>query len=148
MSDNLCRPHGRKVCSECQHVTDAGKRAFDIVRSYCVFVDYETRVRSWVAIRLEDGGSDGTLYDSKKDAIRHQSHEQSCAYFSYRGAPEGFSSAKDAAIWLEYHRHIYANGGRLVDPDDAHGGPDIIMPTAEEQLMDQFWRLAGTVGRN
>lgn len=148
MSDNLCKPHGRKVCSECQHVTDAGKRAFDIVRSYCVFVDYEERVRSWVAIRLEDGGSDGTLYLSKQDAIRHQSHEQSCAYFSYRGSPEGFASAKDAAIWLEYHRHIYANGGRLVDPDDAHGGPDIIMPTAEEQLMDQFWRLAGNAGRN
>jgi hypothetical protein len=140
MSDNLCQ-HGRKICSECQHVTDAGKRAFDIVRSYCAFVEYETRVRGWVALRLEDGGSDGTLYDSKIDAIKHQTYEQQCGYFSYRGAPNGFTSAKDAAIWLEYHRQLYSAGGRLVDPDDAHGGPDIIMPTAEEQLMGQLRRM-------
>jgi len=140
MSDNLCQ-HGRKVCSECQHVTDAGKRAFDIARSYCAFVDYDTLVRSWIAFRLEDGGSDGTLYDSKIDAIRNQAYEQQCAYFSYRGSPNGFASARDAAIWLEYHRHIYSNGGRLVDPDDAHGGPDIIMPTAEEQVIGQLRRL-------
>jgi hypothetical protein len=142
MGDNLC-PHGRKVCSECQHVTDAGKRAFDIVRGLATFTDYDTRVRSWVAIRLEDGGSDQVLYDSKKAAIRHQAWEQQCAYFSYRGAPNGFTSAKDAAIWLEYHRQLYSNGMRLVDPDDAHGGPDIIMPTANEQLAGQLRRLRG-----
>lgn len=140
MADNLC-PHGRKVCSECQHVTDAGKRAFDIVRGLAIFTDYDTRVRSWIAIRLEDGGSDQVLYDSKKEAIRHQAFEQQCAYFSYRGAPNGFTSAKDAAIWLEYHRQLYTNGMRLVDPDDAHGGPDIIMPTANEQLAGQLRRL-------
>lgn len=148
MPDNLCEPHGRKVCSECMHVTDAAKRAFDIVRSYATFVDFSERVRSWVAIRLEDGGSDGTLYPSKIEAIRHQLHEQQCAYFSYRGAPEGFQNAKDAAIWLEYHRQMYAAGLRLVDPDDAHGGPDLIMPTAKEQLLDQFFRLGiKTAGR-
>jgi hypothetical protein len=124
-------------------VTDAGKRAYDIARSYCAFVDYDTRVRSWIAFRLEDGGSDGTLYDNKRDAIRHQLHEQQCAYFSFRGSPNGFASAKEAAVWLEYHRHVYSNGGRPPDPEDVNGGPEIILPTAKEQLMDQFWRLAG-----
>jgi hypothetical protein len=137
MADNLCE-HGRKICSECIFVTDAGKRAYDIARSYCAYIGYDERVRSWVAFRLEDGGSDGTLYPSKVDAIRHQTYEQQCGYFSYRGSPNGFASAKDAAIWLEYHRQLYSAGGRLVDPDDAHGGPDIIMPTAKEQLMDQL----------
>lgn len=141
MADNLCQPHGRKVCSECQHVTDAGKRAYDIARSYTAFVDYETRIRSWVAFRLEDGGSDGTLYDAKADAIRHQLYEQQCAYFSFRGAPNGFASAKDAAVWLEYHRHIYDRGGRTPDPDDHGGGPAMIMPTAREDVMSQLRRL-------
>jgi hypothetical protein len=146
--DNLCPGgHGRKVCSECQHVTDVGKRAYDIARAYCTYVDYDTLVRSWIAFRLSDGGSDGTLYPSKRDAIRHQTYEQACAYFSYRGSPNGFGTAKDAAVWLEYHRHIYANGGRLVDPDDAHGGPDIIMPTAKEQLADQLRRMLPGVNR-
>lgn len=137
MPEKLCE-HGRAVCSQCQFVTDAAKRAYDIARSYCAFVNYDTRIRGWIAFRLEDGGSDGTLYDNKRDAIRHQSHEQLCAYFSYRGSPNGFATAKEAAVWLEYHRHIYARGGRTPDPDDAHGGPDIIMPTTKEQLMAQL----------
>lgn len=137
MPDNLCR-HGRTVCYDCVFVTDAAKRAFDIVRSYVTFVDYDTRIGSWVALRLEDGGHDGTLYPSKRDAIRHQSHEQLCAYFSYRGAPNGFDSARDAAAWLAIHRHFYANGGRLVDPDDAGGGPSLIIPTTEEQFRMQL----------
>jgi len=141
MTDNLC-VHGRKVCYDCVFVTDAAKRAYDIVRSYVHFVDYDTRIGSWVALRLEDGGSDGTLYSSKRDAIRHQAREFQCAYFSYRGAPEGFASQKDAAVWLEYHRQAYDAGIRLPDPDDPGGGPELILPTAQEQLYDQFWRLA------
>lgn len=147
MTDNLCE-HGRKLCSECQHVTDAAKRAFDIVRGLTVFTGYDERVRSWLAIRLQDGGSDQVLYDTKADAIRHQAHEQLCAYFSWRGSPEGFASAKDAAIWLEFHRQAYSAGMRLVDPDDAHGGPDLIMPTATEQLADQMRRLGLPIGVN
>jgi hypothetical protein len=140
MADELCK-HGRRVCSDCIAVPDSAKRAYDIVRSYVTFVEYETRVRSWVALRLEDGGSDGTLYDSKRDAIRHQASEQLCAYFSYRGAPNGFGNVRDAAVWLEFHRHAYSAGMRLVDPDDAHGGQDLIMPTPAESVMDQLRRL-------
>lgn len=147
MPDNLCE-HGRRVCSECQHVTDAGKRAFDIVRGLATFTDYDTRVRSWVAIRLEDGGSDQVLYDSKRDAAAHQLYEQQCAYFSFRGAPNGFASAKEAAVWLEYHRQMYAAGARLVDPDDVHGGPTPILPTTNEQLADQLRRLRASAGSN
>lgn len=119
-------------------MTDAAKRAFDIARSVVVFTDYETRVRGWIAFRLADGGWDGVLYPSKADAIRHQSNEKNHAFFSFRGAPNGFATAKEAAVWLEYHRHVYARGGRPPDPDDPHGGPEIIMPTTKEQLMAQL----------
>ena len=141
MSDNRCR-HGRILCYDCAFVTDAGKRAFDIARSYVAFVDYSERINSWIAFRLEDGGSDGTLYLSKREAIRHQVSEYLCAYFSFRGAPNGFDSAKDATVWLQYHRLAYDNGFRLPDPDDSRGGPDLIMPTTKEQLYDQLRRLA------
>jgi hypothetical protein len=140
MSDEKCQ-HGRYVCYDCVHVGDSAKRAYDIVRSYVHFVEYSERVGKWVALRLEDGGSDGTLYDSKQDAIRHQSNEYLCAYFSYRGAPNGFANVRDTAAWLAYHRHAYSRGMRLPDPDDAHGGPDLILPTAEEQFYDQLKRL-------
>jgi hypothetical protein len=137
MSDEKCR-HGRYVCYDCVHVGDSAKRAYDIVRGYVHFVEYSERIRKWVALRLEDGGSDGTLYDSKRDAIRHQAHEQWCAYFSYRGAPEGFANVRDAAAWMAYHRHAYDHGFRLPDPDDAAGGPEMIMPTAQEQVFMQL----------
>lgn len=125
------------------HVTDAAKRARDIIASYVAFVPWDERIRSWVAIRLSDGGSDGALYDSKREAVRHQSDEFTCAYFSYRGAPHGFSSAKDAAIWLEYHRQAYDAGFRTPDPDAASGGPDLIMPTPSEQVGLQLGRWRG-----
>jgi hypothetical protein len=123
------------------HVTDAAKRARDIIAGYVAFVDYSERVRSWVAIRLSDGGSDGALYDSKRAAVRHQADEFLCAYFSYRGSPNGFASAKDAAIWLEYHRQAYDAGFRTPDPDAADGGPELIMPTPNEQMKLQLAQL-------
>lgn len=147
MPDNLCQ-HGRKLCSDCIFVTDAAKRAYDIVRGYVHFVEYDERIRSWVALRLEDGGSDGALYDSKREAVRHQAWEQQCAYFSYRGAPNGFVTPKDAAIWLEYHRQAYLAGFRLVDPDDVHGGRDLIMPLTNEQLGMQLRDLQRSAGSN
>ena len=141
MADTLCA-HGRKLCSECCHVTDAAKRAYDIVRGYTAFVQYEELVRSWVAIRLSDGSSDGTLYGSKQDAVRHQgAGEMTCAYFNYRSAPNGFATIKEAAVWLEYHRQAYDSGFRLPDPDDPGGGPELIMPTPKEVLMPQLREL-------
>ena len=141
MADSLCR-HGRGLCSECQHVTDAAKRAFDIVASYTAFVPYEERIGAWVALRLADGGSDGNLYRSKQEAVRHQPDEFLCAYFSYRGAPNGFGSAHDAAVWLEYNRRAYDAGFRTPDPDASSGGPDLIMPTGRELIAAQMgqWR--------
>jgi hypothetical protein len=136
----LCR-HGRKICSECVVVTDAAKRAHDIVRAYVTFVPWDQRVNSWVAIRLSDGGSDGTLYDSKQAAVRHQVHEMHCAYFSFRNAPQGFSSPLDAQLYLDYHRAAYDAGFRLPDPDDAGGGPDLMIPTALDEMLAQRSRL-------
>jgi hypothetical protein len=133
--------HGRDICSECIVVDDAAKRAHDIVRGLAVFTDYDTRIRSFVAIRLSDGGSDQVLYGSKQDAVRHQLSEQQCAYFSFRGCPNGFASARDAAIFLAWHRMAYDNGFRLPDPDDAHGGPDLAIPSSMEHVQNQLNRL-------
>jgi len=139
---DLCG-HGRKVCSDCVVVTDAGRRAFDQVNMHVWCTPWEQRIRSWVALRLADGGSDGTLYESRLAAVRHQSDERLCAYFSYRGAPNGFASRKDAQLFLDYHRMAYDAGFRLPDPDAPDGGPDLIMPTPAEQLLLQRALMMG-----
>lgn len=139
-----CR-HGRVLCSECIVIDDAAKRAFDVIRGMVCFTTWDTRVRDtpFVALRLSDGGSDGVLYQTKRDAVRHQLHETLCAYFSFKTAPTGFASVKDAAIFLAWNRAAYDAGFRLPDPDDASGGPDLIMPSSEEHLHNQLARLIG-----
>lgn len=142
MADNSRCPHGNRICSVCVVVSDAAKRCADIINAYATFVPFEHRVRCWVAIRLSDGGSDGTLYESRRDAVRHQSDEKLCAYFTYRNSPHGMKP-KDAQLWLDYHRAAYDAGFRLPDPDHQTGGPDLIMPLPWEQFALQRRRLIG-----
>ncbi len=137
--------HGRVLCSECVVVDDAAKRAFDIVRLITVFTDYDTRTRQspYLAIRLMDGGSNSQLYDTKQAAVRDQVHETLCAYFCFRTAPNGFASAREAAVFLAWHRAAYDQGWRLPDPDDHTGGPDLVMPDMTEHFYNQLGRLIG-----
>lgn len=142
MALNAKCKHGNTLCSQCIVADDAAKRAWEQLKNLAVHTDWETRMHSIVTIRLRDGYVDGTLYESKRDAVRHcGGNEQWYAFFSFRSAPNGFGSPRDAAVFLAYHRLAYDRGFRLPDPDDRHGGPDLIMPTAEEQVADQLRRL-------
>jgi hypothetical protein len=113
---------------------DAGKRAADLVNFYLATMDWSTIRNSFLAIRLSDGGSDGILYDNKRDAVRHQIHEQQCAYVCFRNIAGG-TNARDMLIFLQFNRKAYANGMRLVDPDDQFGGPDVAMTSARVDQM-------------
>jgi hypothetical protein len=86
--------------------------------------------RGWVAIRMADGSSDGTLYDTKRDAVRHQSYEQECLYVSI---PPGGMSQCSAETLLQLHRKLYRAGMRLADPDARSGGPQLIRPLMVEE---------------
>ena len=136
---DLCK-HERKLCSECVIVTDAARRAFDIVNSYVHFIPWEQRIRCWVALRLSDGGNDGVLYESRHDVVWHHRNKLSAHwFFSYRNSPNGFASLKDAQLWMDFFRLGWEQGWAksLIDPDDVSGGPDLILPTTREQLMLQ-----------
>lgn len=71
-------------------------------------------IGKWCAIRLSDGGSDMTLYDTKADAVRHQLDEFFCAYVCI---PPGGMSEGDAVSWLRTMRQMREAGVRLADPD-------------------------------
>lgn len=128
-------------------VDDAARRAYDVINTIVAQLGYEDRINyPYVALRLSDGGSDGKNYATKIEAVRHQLSEQQCAYFSFRHAPNGFSTHAHAALYLAWHRQAYDNGFRLVDPDGSAGGPDLIMPDMREHLTNQMSRL-GIKGR-
>lgn len=92
--------------------SDHARRASDIINLHLV-VDPAGNTGRWVAIRLSDGGSDGTIYDCKCDAIRHQLHEKQCVYVQIQ--PSGLS-AKDAHILIGMHRDLYDANRKLPDP--------------------------------
>lgn len=138
-----CR-HGNEICSTCIVADDAARRAWEQLANIAAHTTWDERINSIVTIRLADGHCDGVLYASKKDAVKHANgNEHYFAYFSFRGAPNGFASPRDAAVYLAYHRAAYDRGFRLPDPDDARGGPDLIVPDMKEHVMDQLARLMG-----
>lgn len=125
MAKTLRCEHGLVICARCVVVTDAAKRMCDIINARIVFTPVDELSRGWMAFRLSDGGSDGALYDSRRAAISHQTNEFLCAYFSFRSCLGG-ANAKDCQLFLDMHRHVYDNGGRLADPE----APDLMMPLA------------------
>lgn len=100
--------------------------------------------KRWVAIRLSDGGSDGTLYDGRREAVRHQMHEQQCAYVCI---PPTRMSACSAEAFLAFHRKAYASGFRLVDPDHARGGLDHVRRLTNRDQYGQLGRMFATPKR-
>jgi hypothetical protein len=111
--------------------TDAAKRISDAVNMHFHIMGFDCK-RFWIACRLEDGKGGETLYDNKRDAVRHQIDEFRCIYICLTGAPMGVCEAE---ILLRTHRLAYSNGYRLADPDTAAGGRDIIPRVALQHRL-------------
>lgn len=124
-----CR-HGNVVCYMCGPVvTDAARRMAGEINVRVVCTPWDQLIRSWMAFRLSDGSSDGTLYDTRADAVRHQLHETLCAYFCMRQAQNGVRP-KDCQLFLDVHRQIYDAGGRMADAPQ-----DILISTRGYDIM-------------
>lgn len=102
--------------------SDAARHASDAVNLHLAAIKFDA-VGRWVAVRLMDGHSDGTLYDTKREAVRHQLWERLCAYVCI--PPTGMTACQ-AESFLAMNRRLYSAGFRLVDPDAAHGGREVI----------------------
>jgi hypothetical protein len=111
--------------------SDAAKRCSDIVTLHAIC----GQVGRWVAIKLADGDSDGVVYDHRADAVRHQLHEQLCAYVQIQ--PGGMQPC-EAEVFLKYHRALYDAGFRLPDPEFAQP----LMPLTRRDARQQIRVLA------
>jgi hypothetical protein len=120
--------------------SDAAKRASDIINSYRAFIPWDELKQKWLAIRLSDGGYDGVLYDSKRDAVRHQLDEFLCAYICFRNLVGG-ATPKEMEIFLKFNRDAYDAGFRLPDPDAASGGAEVLMTTAQHDYLAEQQRI-------
>jgi hypothetical protein len=76
------------------------------------------------ACALNDGTSDGVLYDDMADAIRHQKHN--AKWYAYlRVGREGMTPCNAASL-LKLHRDADAAGLNFTDRDDPSCGYELI----------------------
>lgn len=120
---------------------DRAKRLSGIVNSMVIIHPLEVVVRSWIAVRLSDGGTDGVLYDSRVDAVKHQQYENQCAYLSLRAAVSGMDE-QEAYVYLKFHEHAYDAGYRFTNPEAPNGGMDMQIPLTYEDVRSQIRRLS------
>jgi len=120
---------------------DRAKRLSEIVNSLVLIHPLEVLTRSWIAVRLSDGGTDGVLYDTRRDAVRHQAHEQQCAYIQLTAVMGGMA-VQEAYVYLKFQEHVYDNPRfRMTDPEAPNGGVDMQIPLTYEDVHSQIKRL-------
>lgn len=126
--------HGNVICEQCIKTSDAAKRFSDGINAMLTFNKaYEIRYH-WLAVKLEDGSVDSTIYDTRVDAIKHQSDERLYCYFPIGNFLSGLKPA-DAQLILDLQRHAYDQGFRITDEQV----PDII-PTVPQVDMMRAWQ--------
>lgn len=118
-------PYSKNITTE---LFDAGKRAADAINEAIRREGWWELRHRWIAIRIQDGTSDGVIYDTKQDAVRHQKDEFTCAYLCFKGLSGGARDT-ECAIMIKFHRDMYKAGFRMPDRDSRFGGPDAVMST-------------------
>lgn len=103
---------------------DVARRVADAVNIHLLAND---GARGWVACRMDDGRSDGALYDTRAAAVRHQSNESFCFYLKV--APGGIQP-KEAWVNVVAFRKLRDAG---------------IRPDHEDVTLPQRGELLGTI---
>ena len=100
---------------EVQAELDAAKRLHEAVALHLV-ADFERAIRSVVIVKLEDGSTDGVLYDSWDDACRIMERYRDARFYApVRVTPDGITE-RDARLLL---RAMRAFPGMKAVPESA-----------------------------
>lgn len=90
------------LLDESREFKDAGQRIVDTVNLHLVApTDIMENVGKWAVFALSDGRSDGVVYDTKDDALRH--HKLPKNYCYMRITPDGIT-LRDALSFLRISR--------------------------------------------
>lgn len=93
-----------------QELLDAAARMRDAINLHVVAGALGARERRlcWVAIRLEDGRSDGNLYESRKDAVLHTQNKSRGWFYALVGVDS--MGERESVIVLQQARQAFAKG--------------------------------------
>ena len=92
--------------------------------------------RAWVAIRLSDGGSDNTTYESRTEAIKHQIFSTQCGYLPVPLERIDLYTA-DSLLW--YWEKMYDAGHRPKEDNI------LILPNTFDGMIEDILREGGTL---
>lgn len=120
--------------------SDAAKKLSDTYNLHRIAIDTFgiANLGRWFACALADGETDGVLYDSKIDAVRHQGHNED--FYVYVKISPSTMTQCDAEIYLGVWRRAYDAGLRLTERDSSNGGRELIKRNSRE---DQYALVRG-----
>lgn len=128
--------------NQCQHPLgheDAARRAAENLNMHYQSIRWDA-VGKFCAIALADGSSDHVLYGTKRDAVRHQHHNEQ--WYMFPKIVPALMTDCEAQVLIDFHRKAYDAGFRLTDPDHKQGGRQLIVRgRAMETVMSQLGRL-------
>lgn len=120
-------------------LVESGKRISDAINQKIADHGWWEIRSKFMAFQIQDGTTDGVLYDTKRDAVRHQRNEFQAAYLCMRGLAHG-ANPRECAVMLKFHRDMYDRGFRMPDPDAVNGGRDVVM---QAWMRDAYKRRMG-----
>lgn len=85
----------------------------------------------WLAVRLQDGGSDHVIYDRRSDAMRHQLSPEHSTYVLI--PPDGMTTGQADRV-LRWWRECYSAGLRAVDPRNDFPSMPLTRPDGRRQI--------------
>lgn len=94
------------------------------------------QVRGWIAVRYGDGSSDGTVYDSRSDAVRDCFPWDDDYFYATLSQPP--MSVCQAESLLRYKRVMAEMDRAHTDRDAPHGGLEVIPRLSDEDAEAQI----------
>lgn len=96
-----------------QELKDSAARMRDAINLHVVAGALGARERhlNWVAIKLEDGRSDGNLYESRLDAVNHTQNKN--PGWMYVLVAADHMGERESILLLQMHRRAFSMGVRF-----------------------------------
>jgi hypothetical protein len=119
--------------------TDAARRMADTFNLHRMADQYGA-INRWIAVRLSDGTSDHTLYDTKSECVRHQHGNEQ--WYSFIKIVPTTMNVCEAEVKLRTDQRMYDAGFRMADPDSRTGGAQVINRLTVEDALAQMRGLS------
>ncbi len=102
----------QKGCPVNGEHSDAAKKIADTYNLHRAAQGYDC-IGFWFAAALQDGSTDGVLYDSKQSAIMHQHHNEN--FYTYIQIVPSTMHVCEAETMIRIARMLYDKGWRMTD---------------------------------